>query len=198
LSVADICITRRQGAAVPDWVVTSTPYLAPRLPGTGDAWSAEAASTDRVGTQTLLEVGERLPPFNVADRLDIRYSELAVVRRRLILLDGAPVELADSWYPLSVAAGTRLAENRKIPGGAVTYLAGLGYAARRSIEDVGAPVASADQSEMLGLPPGSRLLELVRTSLAADGSPFEVTLMAMNPEPQGKDLRRIRYELTLD
>ena len=181
-----------------NWSATSAPYLAPRQPGQSDAWTAEAASAGRIGSQKLLVVDEEAPPPEVDIALGL-YGGPAVLRRRLVLLDGIPVEIADSWYPPEIARGTRLAENRRIPGGAVTYLAELGYTAQRSGEDVSAPVAADWQAEILGLQYGSRLLQLMRVVHGApDATPFEVTVMAMNPELPGGELRRLRYELTLD
>ena len=58
------------------------------------------------------------------------------MRRRIIFLDDMPTELTDTYFPVEVAAGTRLADTRKIPGGAVTLLATMGYRAHRVHEEV--------------------------------------------------------------
>jgi DNA-binding GntR family transcriptional regulator len=43
-------------------------------------------------------VEETRPPQNVADALDLGPQDTAVVRRRLVLLDGRPTELADLGF----------------------------------------------------------------------------------------------------
>ncbi|MFF9476311.1 UTRA domain-containing protein [Streptomyces roseolus] len=92
------------------WIGETAPYLAPREPGQSDAWTDEAARRGRRGGQRLLRAGEVDAPDIVRTALGLSLGERVVVRRRLILLDDVPVELADSSYPLSIAGGTALAE----------------------------------------------------------------------------------------
>ncbi|MBB4979923.1 DNA-binding GntR family transcriptional regulator [Streptomyces sp. SFB5A] len=108
-----------------------------------------------------------------------------IVRRRLILLDDQPVELADSYYPVPIAAGTPLAEPGKVPGGAVTLLKELGYTGAEVVEDVSAALATTEEREHLGLPEGSAVLHLLRLTQTADGTPMEASLMTM---PAGRHL----------
>ncbi|TRO56212.1 GntR family transcriptional regulator [Streptomyces sp. IB201691-2A2] len=162
------------------WMGEAQPYLAPRRTGERDAWSAEAAAHNRRGSQRLLAVEDVDPPGPVRDFLNVGPSEKVVVRRRLILLDGEPVELADSYYPAHIAHGTRLAEHRKIPGGAVTLLAALGFTPEDDpLEDVSADTATPTQCEALGLASGAPVLVLTRFTTSAAGEPMEVSVMTM-------------------
>jgi GntR family transcriptional regulator len=115
-----------------------------------------------------------------------------VVRRRLVTLDDRPVEVADSWYPLRIAEGTALADDRPIRGGALRLLAELGYTATRHVEDIAVVDPPADAAEVLGT---SAVLELTRTSYTAIDEPFEVAVMLMSREMAPGVLRRLRYEL---
>lgn len=180
-------LDRADRAAV--WTSSSTPYLRPRRPGEPDAWTEESAGR---GTQHLAEVGEVTPPAPIRDALDLADGEAAIVRRRVISLDGTPVELADSYYPEQVAAGSALAERVKIKGGAPTLLASLGYTATRVVEDVEARGATADEAETLGIQPGEPVLTLLRTSISTNGAPFEASLMVM------RGPHRMRYEMRVD
>lgn len=164
----------------------SIAYVAPRSHGQTDAWTEEAQQR---GGQRLAEVTEVDPPEAVANALGLAAGEKSVVRRRIILLDGAPIELADSYYPPSIARGTGLAEKRKIKGGAPTLLAELGYRARHVSEDLNFREADEVEREALALPDGANVLTLLRTTSAEDGSPFEVQLMVM------KAPRRLHYEI---
>ncbi|MFV2095285.1 GntR family transcriptional regulator [Micromonospora sp. LOL_014] len=101
----------------------------------------------------------------------------AVVRRRLILEDDRPVELADSYYPESVAAGTPLADNRKIKGGAVRVLTNLGLAPHQVSEHVTARRPTDHEQELLDIPADEPLLVLTRISRAATGQPVEYAVM---------------------
>jgi DNA-binding GntR family transcriptional regulator len=167
----------------------SLAYVAPRSDGQTDAWTEEAQQR---GGQLLAEVAEVDPPELVANALGLAASEKAVVRRRIILLDGAPIELADSYYPLSIARGTGLAEKRKIKGGAPTLLTELGYRAAHASEDLEFREADNAERAALELPEGANILTLLRTTSAEDGSPFEVQLMTM------KAPRRLHYEIEVD
>lgn len=171
------------------WVSDSAPYVAPRQKGQADAWTEQAGSRGRRGGQKLVHVETVKPEPAVLTALRLDADAEVVVRRRLILLDETPVELTDSYYPALVAAGTRLSEARKIPGGAVTLLAELGYVGAEVREDVSARIATPDECKDLALEPGSPVLSLMRITATADGTPFEVSLMAMPPD------RHLNYRL---
>ncbi|MFK8844720.1 UTRA domain-containing protein [Streptomyces sp. Ac-502] len=172
------------------WTGESLPYVTPRAPGEADAWTTESAS--RGGSQQLVAAGEAPPPPEVKRAFGLSTDEAAVVRRRVMRVNGAPVELTDSWYPLRVAAGTALAEPRKIRGGAPTLLAELGHVPHSVTEEVGIRVATDRESHQLDLSTGESVLTLLRVSKASDGNPIEVSLMVM------KGPRQIRYEIEVD
>lgn len=167
----------------------SLAYVTPREQGQTDAWTAEAQHR---GGQRLAEVAEVTPPIEVAAALSLSAGDKAAVRRRVILLDGDAIELADSYYPLEVARGTALLERKKIKGGAPTLLAELGYRAGRVSEDLEFRAAAAPERTALALPEGSNVLTLLRTTTTEDGSPFEVQFMVM------KAPRRLHYEIEVD
>ncbi|MFI6881161.1 UTRA domain-containing protein [Streptomyces sp. NPDC050400] len=168
------------------WIGDAQPYLTPREPGERDAWSSEAAARGRRGTQRLLAVEEVDPPSAVRAFFRLSATEKAIVRRRLILLDDAPVELADSYYPTRIAQGTQLAEQGKIRGGAVSLLASMGFEPEPDpLEDVSAAVASPSQCDALTLSPGSPVLVLTRFTNSRSGEPMEVSVMTMT--------RHLRY-----
>ncbi|WP_394427226.1 UTRA domain-containing protein [Streptomyces sp. SGAir0957] len=168
------------------WIGDAQPYLRPRAAGAQDAWSSEAAERGRRGTQRLLAVEEVDPPEAVRAFLRLHQGEKAVVRRRLILLDDEPVELADSYYPARIARGTQLAETGKIRGGAVTLLATMGFTPEaHPLEDVAAAIASSSQCSALALPPGTAVLVLTRFTRSEEGEPLEVSVMTMT--------RHLRY-----
>ncbi|NUP47248.1 MAG: UTRA domain-containing protein [Catenulispora sp.] len=172
-----------------EWTSSSTPYLRPQQPGEPDAWTQESAGR---GTQRLTEAGQVTPPAAIRDALGLKDGEAAIIRRRVISLDGSPVELADSYYPERVAAGTALAGKAKIKGGAPTLLASLGYTATRVVEDIEARGATASESDALGIRTGEPVLTLLRTSFSANGVPFEAALMVM------RGPHRMRYEMRVD
>ncbi|MER6788280.1 UTRA domain-containing protein [Streptomyces sp. NPDC000658] len=174
------------------WVSTSLPYLTPRLAGQGDAWAAEAAARGRRGAQRILHAGEAPAPAEVAELLGVPAGEPVVVRRRLILLDDEPSELTDTYYPLAIAGGTRLAGSAKIPGGALTLLAELGHVGALVREDVTAGMPDEEEREALGAAPGEPVLRLVRLTLDRDDRPIQVDRMVMPALRQ-----RLRYQIRI-
>lgn len=167
----------------------SIAYVTAQGAGQTDAWTAESQGR---GSQRLTDVAEVIPPPEVATALALAPDEKAVVRRRVVLLDDAAIELADSYYPLSIARGTALAEKRKIKGGAPTVLAELGYHASHLTEDLELREASETEGATLSLAAGSNILTLLRTTASGDGTPYEVQFMVM------KAPRRLHYEIEVD
>lgn len=169
------------------WTSSSTAYV---TPSGGDTWAAEAQSAGQRGTQRLAEVAAVPAPAAVASALGIPEGSRVVVRRRVVLADDVPIELADSYYPHELAAGTALAEPKKIPGGAVTLLSELGYRAADVDEEVSARRPTSDEQAALRLADGEPVLVLTRRSATADGTPFEYTVMTMATRS-----RRLRYQM---
>jgi DNA-binding GntR family transcriptional regulator len=152
------------------------PYV---VAGAGDAWKAEAAAAGRRGTQRLLDVRTLTPSDEVRAALALGEGELAVVRSRLMLLDDVPVEIADSFYPASLAASTPLAAPAKIKGGAVAVLASLGRAAASVIETITARLPRPDELDNLQIGPTEPLLVLMRISLDKGGLAVEYAVNRM-------------------
>lgn len=170
------------------WTSVSMPYVSGQH---GDVWAAEAAEHGGTGTQKLLSVGEVTASATVAHMLGLSPDEPVVMRRRLMLFDDHPVELVDSYYPAVIARATRLADPRKIPGGAVALLADLGHPPRHVREDVSARLPTPDEQVTLRLGSPSCVLVLARTLFTENDRPVEVSVMTMVA-----DGRRLRYELT--
>ncbi|MFE8012641.1 GntR family transcriptional regulator [Streptomyces antibioticus] len=174
------------------WVSTSMPYLVPRERGQQDAWGAEAAARGGKGGQRIVHAGEVAAPDEVAGLLGLSAGDPVVVRRRIIEFDGEPCELTDTYYPVGVARGTRLAERGRIPGGAVSALAALGHVGVRVREDVTARMPDVEEREVLRLGADEPVLRLSRVTLDSADRPFQADLMVMPAWRQ-----RLRYEIRI-
>ncbi|MEU8784694.1 UTRA domain-containing protein [Streptomyces sp. NPDC048637] len=175
-----------------EWVTTSVPYLAPRAPGQRDAWSAETAAKGRRGSQRIVQAGEVAAPGEIAELLGVGPGDHVVVRRRIMYLDGQPCELTDTYYPLAIAQGTRLAGTAKIAGGAVTLLAELGYVGVRAREDVTARLPSEEEAAALEAEPSQPVLQLLRLTLDTRDRPLQADRMVMPAQRQ-----RLRYDVRI-
>jgi GntR family transcriptional regulator len=175
------------------WTHASVPYLKPRAAGQADAWTAETAARGRKGTQRILLAGEVRACGEVADLLGLDEAAEAIVRRRVILLDGEATELTDTYYPAAIARGTRLTETSKIPGGAVTLLAGLGHVAHVVREVVRARLPDLREQELLATGAAVPVLTLTRVTADRRGIPFQVDVSVFPATAQG-----LSYEMRVD
>lgn len=174
------------------WTSSSVTYLKPPGEGRRDPWIESTAAAGRVGTQQLIEVAEVDAPAAVSQALNLGSEARVVVRRRVILLDGTPVELADSYYPVDIARGTSLAEHRKIKGGAPRVLAELGHQSKAADEYVTARLPLDRERELLAIGKHEPVLTMTR-AIRSGTRPIEVTEMTMVAAG-----RRLHYELTVD
>ncbi|WP_331462015.1 UTRA domain-containing protein [Streptomyces sp. KMM 9044] len=121
-----------------------------------------------------------------------RVGEETVVRRRVVRLDGEPYELTDTYSPAAVALGARLTERRRIPGGAVTFLAERGHAGVWVREDVPARMPGAEEREILRMGQDEPGIGLSRVTLDGGGRPIQADVMVVPASRQ-----RLRYEIRI-
>lgn len=164
-------------------------YVAPGEDGTWLSWREAARRQGMEGTQTLTEVGEVEPPDDVADALRLQDGERAIVRRRVMLLDGKPVQLADSYYPRDIAYGTPLSQHVKIPGGASRLLAEMGHVSTKCEEVVTAHMPSPEEARALQLDEGVPVLRLFRVVKAGE-RPVEANVYIL-----AADRHKLMYSL---
>lgn len=136
----------------------------------------------------LLDVAEVQPPADVAQVFGLDRDARTAMRRRLLLSDGEPFELATSYYPLEIARDTELTAPGKIRGGAVALLKNLGYNSVEFVDRVSVRLPTTEEFEVLELPDDIPVHRTFRTYYTADGVPFEVTIMI-----QGGHLYELQY-----
>ncbi|MCZ7440793.1 UTRA domain-containing protein [Micromonospora sp. WMMC241] len=176
----------------PRWTTTSDQYLNPT---TGDAWAAEAAEAGQQGSQRILDANTTYATAEIAAHLALEAEHPAVVmRRRVILADGEPVEIAASYWPAAIAEATILAQREKIPGGAARFLAEIGYTPSEVREDVTARMSTPFeqvvlQGRNLRLTDPEPVLVLTRILLDHTGQPYQVDINVMRA---GRHIRYVR------
>ncbi len=140
------------------------------------SWRSEAERYGMRGTQKLLHVGATPAEGDVATLLGVEPGSTVTVRRRLMLLDDMPVQLADSYYPAAIANGTALAEPAKLPGGTVAALESLGLELGDFEERITARGATPGEKDALQLHDGvAVVMILVRTTYTTSEQPIEVS-----------------------
>lgn len=185
----------RQGAGVfvrgqRPMIGVSASYIAPSESGGWASWRSEAAKLGMVGGQRLGDVGVVEAPDEVAQALRLEPRAQVVRRERTMLLDAVPVQLVTSYYPLSIAEGTALAEPVKIPRGAPALLSELGFPPVDCTEVVTARMPTQEEGDLLDLVRGVPVLRIVRTTSSTDGVPVEVCVLVL-----AADRHRLIYQL---
>jgi GntR family transcriptional regulator len=140
-------------------------------------WAAEAGQRDLTVDQ--IEVRRAEPPDRIRLLLDLPDDQEAMVvaRSRRYVLDGKPVLLSISYLPGELAAGTMIEYKDVGPGGVYARLRELGYAPARFREDLRSRMPEPEETDRLQLPPGTPVVDIVRSAYTADGQIVEVNEM---------------------
>ena len=137
---------------------------------------AEAGSQGLSVKQLYRELGEVPAPPAVAAVFAIEDGAPVWVRRRTTVVDGRPHQLADSYYPLDLAAGTLLTEENSGPGGGFARLDEAGDPLAEISEEWSARMPTSPESVSLQLPGGTPVVDLTRTVYDSKGRAVEVML----------------------
>ncbi|GGP90028.1 GntR family transcriptional regulator [Streptomyces melanogenes] len=158
-------------------VIDPASYMPPSPDGAPYSWVTEAAKRNQHGSTELLDVAEVEPPAQVAEVFGLAGGGTAVMRYRLMLLDGEPAELIHSYYPQDIARGTALAHRRRIKGGSPTLLADMGHPPKDAVDRVSVRVPTPEEVRLLELPEDVPVLRTFRVVTTGTGQPIEVSVM---------------------
>jgi GntR family transcriptional regulator len=141
--------------------------------------TAEAEAQGHAAGQVLRELAEVPAPARVAEQLGVEVGTPVWVRRRTTLLDERPNQLADSYYALDVVRGTLIMEEDTGPGGGFARLEDAGHVLDRIREEWAVRMPSGPESVALRVPPGTPVVDLVRTTYDMSGRAVEVMLAVL-------------------
>ena len=150
-------------------------YLSAEGDGARQPWHAELDDRGLKATHEITEVATVPAPPDVAELLKVAPGTMTVVRRRVLRIDGTPVQLTDSYYPASLAQDTELSSPGKIPGNSPETLERLGVRLGHFRDDLHVRMPTPEEALQLHLGKGIPVMRLLRTTYAADGTPVEVT-----------------------
>lgn len=146
-----------------------------RLQATEDVWHTWVRTE---GRQPGAELTVRLesPPPRVAALLELEPGELAVARRRVRLVDREPWMVSTGWWPLWIAAGTPIAEERDMQHPSVlAYAAQIGHPQVRSENEIGARMPTLGEITELGTGRGIPVMTMLTTGWEPGGRPLRCT-----------------------
>lgn len=138
---------------------------------------AEAAEQGHTANQLIRYLGEVPAPDVVAERLNVPAGTLVFVRRRTTYINDRPNQLADSYYPLHIAAqAPRIQEEDTGPGGGFARLEEAGHTLARIREELSVRMPTTPETTALKLPEGTPVVELIRTTRDSLSEPVEVMI----------------------
>lgn len=154
---------------------------------------AEAEAQGHVARVEITAI-ERVPaPAWVAERLSLADGERVLRRRNRYLADDEPVQLADTYLPLTIADGTSLVEEVPAPGGIYAALEELGHRLARIDEHVTARMPLPEEIDALVLAAGVPVIDLRRTVYDDRGAAIEATHSIL-----AADRNALTFELPVD
>lgn len=139
------------------------------------------------------EIGRTAAPPEVAEALDLEAGAAVLVRRRRLYANDEPTQLADSYYPWSLAKGTKLEEEQLGAGGSYSLLRELGRGPARFREDVTVGSATGEEAAALDLEGTVPVIRIMHVAHDADDAPVAVMLHVMPSH-----LWTLRYEWAAD
>jgi GntR family transcriptional regulator len=139
--------------------------------------AAFSAETEGLGQARVdqLEVSREKPDSRLRELLQLDARARVVARRRRYLLDDTPVELAESFVPLDIAAGTEIEQPDSGPGGIYARIEERGHRLAEFIEEISGRMPTPDERRRLNLSAGEPVLLLTRRALDSTGRVVEVT-----------------------
>ncbi|MEU7478914.1 GntR family transcriptional regulator [Lentzea sp. NPDC042327] len=140
-------------------------------------WKADVGTRQRTENIT---VDVETPPDPIAKALDLDDGARVVVRRRRYLVDGKPVQLATSFYPLALVAGSAITEINTGAGGTYARLTELGHEPTRFLEELRTRMPRESERDALELAQGTPVILIARTAFTSDNRPVEVNEMTLD------------------
>lgn len=139
--------------------------------------AAFLAEAEGVGVPSVdqIQVSTETASADIRGLLALPARSRVIARRRRYLMDGAPVELAESYVPSAIASGTKVAEDDSGPGGIYARLEELGHRLKEFSEEVAARMPTPEERLRLQLPAGTPVLTVRRIAFDSNGTPVEVT-----------------------
>lgn len=116
------------------------------------------------------------PSAEVAERLEIKQSDLVVVRRRVRCLDNRPWNINDSHYPFELVKGSEIMDPTDVPRGTNQVMTDLGYDQVRAIDEIEVRMPLPDEAARLDLSPGTPIAMHRVTGYTADNKAVRCTI----------------------
>lgn len=164
--------------ALPMIVRDARARYARRRRGTG-AGAVEIADLDLQPRTDYTEIGRTTVTTRVATALRLGEGDDVLVRRRVLYANDEPTQLADSFYPWPMVAGSTLLQADTGVGGSYARLADIGIEVVRFTEDVTVRMPTDQERTVLQLEGSQPVFDIVHIAWTADQVPVEAAFHVM-------------------
>jgi GntR family transcriptional regulator len=124
-------------------------------------------------TEVVVE-GPIPAPDDAARLLGLGDDGKVVARRRRMLADGEPVQLATSYIPWTIAKDTQILDENSGPGGIYARIEEAGHELAEFAEDIRARPSYPEEAAALGIETGMPVILLTQVAYDIDGQAVEV------------------------
>lgn len=146
----------------------------PAVRGSRSLFLAEAERQGVRAGRRMLYVGPEPAGEQVAACLRVRPGDEVIARRKMMTADDVPVRVATSYFRADLFGGTRLAEPGFVRPSLQSALTALGHVFGHAEETLKARPPTPSESLTLELEPGEWVVQVLRASYSADGTPVHV------------------------
>ena len=137
-------------------------------------FDTEAVAQGQVPSRRMLMIGRGPIPADIAVWLGCPAGEEAVIRQRLQLLNDVPAVISTSYYPLWLAAETRLESPDALPEGPDNVIEQLGHRFAHGIELLRARMPTPEEVRLLELEPGVPVVQMLHIDYDPDERVLQV------------------------
>jgi GntR family transcriptional regulator len=132
-------------------------------------FDTEAISQGQTPSRRMLMIGRVPASQDAAKWLQVSPGDEVATRKRLQLLDDEPAVISTSYYPLWVAASTRLESPDALPEGPDVLIENLGHRFSRGIEVFRVRMPTPEEAGLLQLSSGIPIVQMWDVDYNADG-----------------------------
>lgn len=140
-------------------------------------WSADMQGRP---SDADVDVQEVDAPERIAGSLGIAPGDRVCRRSRLYYSEGRPVQMATSYLPAELVAGSPITQPDTGPGGTYARLLDLGHPPAYFREEVRARMPLPEEVKALKLASGIPVIHIFRTAFEEGGRPLEVNEMLLD------------------
>ncbi|WP_017559067.1 GntR family transcriptional regulator [Nocardiopsis baichengensis] len=146
----------------------------------GSAYADQVSQSGRTPRAPLVQCEAILPPADIAEVLQLDEDQEALIRKRHMLAEEKPVQIATSYIPMDIAGSVDLAFPDTGPSGMYARIAQRGYGPVRFTEDIDVRPAEPDEADFLNLAPSQPVFAILRTAFDAGDRPVETCLNVLS------------------